>query len=180
MQRDQNKLYGIAAEFETAEAVIAAAHQARAEGYTRLDAYSPFPVHGLDDAVGAPPRVLPRMVFVGGLIGFLTGFGMQYISCVLHYRLNIGGRPINSWPSFIPITFECTLLFAAFTAVFGMLALNGLPKPYHPLFNVPAFKRASQDRFFLCIMRKDKRFDVTNTRRFLERTGPVGVYDVEP
>lgn len=172
--------YGLVAEYETPEAVLAASRLSREAGYRQLDAYSPFPVHGLDDAVGAPPRLLPKLVFGGGLTGFLAGFGMQYFANVIQYPMNIGGRPFNSWPSFIPITFECTILFAAFTAVFGMLALNGLPRPYHPLFNVEAFKRATQDRFFLCIKARDKQFDLERTRRFLQKTGAVDVHEVTP
>ena len=179
METAGNKYYGIAAEYTTTQAVMAAAKQARQAGYARVDAYAPFPVHGLDEAVGAPRRLLPRMIFAGGLTGGIAGFCMQYISCVIHYPLNIGGRPLNSWPQFIPITFECTILFAALTAVFGMLALNGLPTLFHPLFALPAFKRASQDRFFLCIRARDPRFDLAATRRFLEQTGAVGVYEVE-
>lgn len=179
MNADTQPLYGLLAEFETTDAVLHAAHHTREAGYRSVDAFAPFPVHGLDEAVGAPPRILPRLIFCGGLFGFLAGFGMQYFACVIHYPLNIGGRPFNSWPSFIPITFECTILFAALTAVFGMLALNGLPRPYHPLFNVPQFKRATQDRFFLCIRSKDPKFDAAKTRAFLAKTGAVGVYEVE-
>ncbi|MCE9613491.1 MAG: DUF3341 domain-containing protein [Lentisphaerae bacterium] len=179
MKAEAKQLYGIVAEFDTTSAVLAAARQVRAAGYSKLDAYAPFPVHGLDEAVGAPPRALPKLIFCGGLTGGLAGFFMQYFACVIHYPLNIGGRPFNSWPSFIPITFECTILFAALTAVLGMLALNGLPKPYQPLFAVPAFKRASQDRFFLCIKSRDPKFDASQSRRVLEQTGALGVYDVE-
>jgi hypothetical protein len=179
MNADTQPLYGLLAEFETTDAVLGAAHQTRDAGYHDVDAFAPFPVHGLDEAVGAPPRILPRLIFAGGLFGGLAGFGMQYFACVIHYPLNIGGRPFNSWPSFIPITFECTILFAALTAVFGMLALNGLPRPYHPLFSVPQFKRATQDRFFLCIRAKDPKFDAAKTRAFLTKTGALGVYEVE-
>lgn len=179
MHAETSKLFGLVAEYETTATVIAAATQARTAGYREMDAFAPFPVHGLDDAVGAPPRQLPRLIFCGGLTGFIVGFGMQYIASVLHYPLNIGGRPLNSWPQFIPITFECTILFSALTAIFGMLILNGLPRPHHPLFSVPAFKRASQDRFFLCIEHKDAQFDRVKTRRFLEKSGAVGVYEVE-
>ncbi len=180
MKAESPKLYGLAAEFETTDAVMAAAHQARRAGYRELDAYTPFPVHGLDEAVGRPPNLLPKLVFGGGVFGAIAGFGMQYFASVIHYPMNIGGRPLNSWPAFIPITFECTILFAALTAVFGMLTLNGLPRPYHPLFNVEAFKRASQDRFFLCIKARDKQFDLPRTQKFLAQTGALAVHEVTP
>lgn len=180
MNAQAQTLYGLLAEYESTDAVLAAAGKTRAAGYEAIDAFAPFPVHGLDEAVGAPPRLLPKLIFCGGLAGGVSGFCMQYISCVIHYPLNIGGRPLNSWPSFIPITFECTILFAALTAVIGMIALNGLPKPHHPLFNVEAFKRGSQDRFFLLVKSKDAKFDEAQTRRFLQGTGAVDVHDVTP
>lgn len=179
MHAETKQPYGLLAEFDTTSGILAATRQTKSAGYSKIDAYAPFPVHGLDDAVGPPPRILPRMIFCGGLTGCLVGFFMQYIACVIHYPLNVGGRPLNSWPMFIPITFECTILFAALTAVIGMIALNGLPLPHHPLFAVPQFKRASQDRFFLCVLTKDPMFDMQKTRRFLEQTGALGVYEVE-
>jgi len=137
-------------------------------------------VHGLDEAIGFARPKLPVLVFLGGLFGAVGGFGMQYFASVIHYPMNVGGRPLNSWPAFIPITFECTILVAALTAVFGMLLQNGLPRPYHPVFNVPEFKRASHDRFFLCIKAADPQFDRQSTRTYLESLDPDNIYDVEP
>jgi len=178
MKTGDQHLYGLLAEFATPEALLRATQKAYAEGFRAMDAYSPFPVHGLDDALGVRRTRLPRLILGGGLTGAFTGFAMQYISCVLHYPLNVGGRPLNSWPSFIPVTFEMTILFSVFTAVFGMLALNNLPLPYHPLFAVPEFKRASQDRFFLCIEGRDAHFDAAKTRTFLTSLGVAGIYEV--
>ena len=170
--------HGLMAEFDSPGAILAAAGAAREAGYTRCDAYSPFPVEGLDGALGVRPTRLPLLVLIGGACGCVGGFFMQYYAAVIAYPLNIGGRPLNSWPSFIPITFELTILCAGLTAVVGMLALNGLPKPYHPVFNVPAFERATQDGFFLCIEATDPKFDDAATRQFLERLGPKGVHVV--
>jgi hypothetical protein len=178
MKTGGQHLYGLLAEFATPEALVRAAQRAYADGYRAMDAYSPFPVHGLDDALGVRRTRLPRLILGGGLTGAICGFGMQYISCVLHYPLNVGGRPLNSWPSFIPVTFEMTILFSVFAAVFGMLALNNLPLPHHPLFAVPEFKRASQDRFFLCIEGRDARFDATKTHGFLTALGAMKIVEV--
>lgn len=155
------------AEFNSPEEVVEAASRAYDAGYRKMDAYTPFPVEGLSEAVGFPATRLPWMVLTGGLIGCAGGFFMQYWMMVIDYPMNIGGRPYNSWPSFIPITFEMTVLCAALTAVFGMLALNGLPMPYHPVFNVRRFERASTDGFFLCIESVDPKFDPDETRNFL-------------
>ena len=173
-------IYGLLAEFETPEAVLAASEAVHAAGYREIDAYTPFPIHGLDVAIGFPRQRLPLIVLLGGLFGAVAGFGMQYFAAVIHYPMNVGGRPMNSWPSFIPIAFETTILFAALSAVFGMLALNRLPLPYHPVFNVPEFKRASQDRFYLCIKTSDPNFDDTATRALLTAQNPDAIYDVEP
>lgn len=172
-------LHGIIAEYETPEQLIHAAERAREAGYTRIDAYSPFPVHGLAEAIGFEDHKVPWMTFLAGVIGAIAGFSLQYYISVVDYPLNVGGRPLLSWPSFIPVTFETTVLFAAFGAFVGMLALNGLPQPYHPVFNAPRFERASQDRFFLCIEATDPLFDRTAVRHFLEATGARMVSEVE-
>lgn len=173
-----HKLYGIMAEFETPEQVVAAALRTRAEGYRRIDAFSPIPVEGLAEAVGFDWTAVPLIVFLGGLCGGCTGFGMCWYANVISYPWNIGGKPFNSWPMWIPITFELTILGAALAAVIGMLALNGLPTPYHPVFNVERFALASTDRFFLCIKSKDKKFDVAQTKAFLQGLKPNGVYEI--
>ena len=174
MKKDP-KIYGLVAEFDTPEAILAATKRAHAEGYRAMDAYTPFPVHGLSDAVGFKRTRLPLIVLLGGLTGAIGGFGMQYFSAVIHYPINVAGRPMNSWPAFIIPTFEMTILFAALSAVLGMLALNGLPQPYHPLFNVPSFAMASGTRFFLCIEHTDPKFHLDATRQFLESLAPRSV-----
>ena len=161
-------IYGLMAEFHTPEDLVAAAEHATKSGYSKFDAFSPFPVEGLDEVVPSRGPYLPILVLVGGLIGCAIGFGMQYYISVMYYPMNVGGRPFNSWPSFIPVTFELTVLCAALTAVFGMLGLNGLPMPYHPVFNVPRFALASNDRFFLCIEAEDPKFAPETARQFLE------------
>jgi hypothetical protein len=172
-------LHGIIAEFETAEQLLEAAHRARQAGYTQMDAYSPFPVHGLVEAIGFEDHKVPWTVFWAGVVGAIAGFSMQYYISVVDYPLNVGGRPLLSWPAFIPVTFETTVLFAAFGAFIGMLAFNGLPRPHHPIFNAPRFERASQDRFFLCIEATDPLFDRAKTRHFLESLGARMVSEVE-
>lgn len=171
--------YGLLAEFDEPEAVLAAAHRARKEGYRRMEAYSPYPVEGLAEAVGFPRDRVAGVVLTGGILGGLTGFFLQYYANVYSYPINVGGRPYNSWPSFIPITFELTVLGAALFAVFGMLAMNGLPRPHHPLFGTPEFDLASRDRFFLCIESADPRYEPEGTRRFLESLRPVSVREVK-
>ena len=168
MQR-RSHIYGVVAEFETAEELIAAAEKTRMAGYRRFEAYSPFPIEGLAEAIGLKRNAVPLITLIGGLCGGLGGFGLQYWVAVIAYPLNIAGRPLNSWPAFIPVTVEMTVLGAALSAVFGMLALNGLPQPYHPLFNVERFaKHATTDRFFLCIEARDKKFNLAEAARFLQ------------
>ncbi|WP_050985988.1 DUF3341 domain-containing protein [Schlesneria paludicola] len=173
------RLYGLLAEFDVAEAVVDAAHQAHAAGYRQMNAYTPFPVEGLSAALGQRPTRLPWVVLIGGVLGGVTAYATMSYASIVSYPLNVGGRPLNSWPSFIPITFELTILGAAFGAFFGMLALNGLPHPHHPLFNVPAFSLATRDRFFLCIQSRDPRFELEQTRAFLQGMS-LHVHEVQP
>jgi hypothetical protein len=166
------KVYGLLAEFDKPEDVVAATRAAYAHGYRYMEAYSPFPVEGLAEALGFHHNGIARVVLIGGLCGGLGGFFMLWFSSVVHFPLDVGGRPYNSWPMFIPITFELTILMAAFSAVFGMLGLNGLPRPHHPVFNVPGFALASRNRFFLCLQSRDPLFDVEASTRFLEERAP--------
>jgi len=172
-------LYGLLGEFDTANALVKAAEAATQEGYKAMEAYSPVPIEELHHAMALPNTKLPLLVFCGALTGGLAGFALENWVSIVAYPLNVGGKPLYSWPSFIPVTYECTILGAALTAVFGMLALNGLPQPYHPVFNAKRFAMASRDKFFLCIEAKDKKFDPTHTRTFLERIGAQEVSTVE-
>lgn len=159
--------YGLLAEFDSARALLDAAHKTHAAGYARTDAFSPFPIHGLAEALGFKDRRISTFVFLGGLTGALSGYGLQYWASTIAYPMNIGGRPLHSWVSFIPPTFELTILFAAFTAGISMIVLNGLPQPYHPVFNAKRFSQASQDKFFLVIEASDPKFREHETRAFL-------------
>jgi hypothetical protein len=172
-------IYGLLAEFSEPNELIAAIRQARAGGYRRMDAYTPYPIEEVSEELGIHGSRLPMIVLIGGVVGLFAGYALQYWTSVIDYPLNIGGRPYNSLVSFIPITFETTVLCAALAAVLGMLALNGLPMPYHPVFNVPRFALASRDRFFLCIEATDPMFDRELTRRFLERLVPRSVAEVD-
>ncbi len=172
-------VYGLMAEFGDVGELVTAARKAREAGYVHLDAYTPFPVEELDEALDLHHTRLPMLVLIGGIIGGLAGFGLQYWTTVIDYPINVGGRPLFSWPAFIPVTFECTILGAGLTAVLGMLGLNGLPQPYHPVFNVPRFALASRDRFFLCIEARDPKFDIDETWGFLSRLQPRQVSQVD-
>lgn len=175
----ESPIYGLMAEFDSPEALVGAARSAFAAGFRKMDGYSPFPIDGLAEAIGFHRTRVPLIVLIGGIAGCLGGFFLQYWASVIDYPINVGGRPLNSWPSFIPVTFEVTILIAALSAFLGVLALNGLPMPYHPVFNVDRFELASRNRFFLCIESADPKFDVAATRKFLEGLEPQGVYEVE-
>jgi hypothetical protein len=172
------KLFGVIAEFSSVDTLIAAIEKTKAQGYTKIDAYTPFPSHDVIHALDLPPSKLPWIVLAGGITGFLFGSGLQYWTSVIDYPLNIGGRPFHSWPYFVPITFECTILFATLAAVFGMLALNRLPTPYHPMFNDPKFALASRDAFFLCVEADDPKFDPATLRAFFTELEALHVAEV--
>ncbi len=175
----KHPLYGLMAEFDNPTDLVAAARRTYEEGYRKINGYSPFPIEELSEAIGFTHTRLPLIVLIGGIIGCVGGYFMQYYLEAVDYPINVGGRPFHSWPAFIPITFETTVLCAAFAAVLGMLALNGLPQPYHPVFNVPSFALATNDRFFLAIEAKDPKFDYDATKRFLQSLEPREVFDVE-
>jgi hypothetical protein len=176
----RRRVYGLMAEFTSGDSLLKATRRAYDEGYRRMDAYSPLPIDGLAEALGFHRTRVPLIVLLGGIVGCVSGFALQYWISAIDYPVNVGGRPYNSWPSFIPVTFELTILFAAFAALLGMLALNGLPMPYHPVFNVPRFAQATRDRFFLCIEATDPKFDREATSRFLEALTSSAVVVVEP
>jgi hypothetical protein len=171
-------LYGLMAEFETPTELLRATRQAYATGYRRMDAYSPFPVPEVYEALGVHHDRVNLITLVGGLMGGISAYLLQYWINTIAYPVNVGGRPFHSWPAFIIVTFEMTVLFAGAAALFGMLALNGLPLPHHPVFNAPGFENATRDRFFLCIESVDPRFEVVDTRRFLDGLNPIRVVEV--
>ena len=171
-------IYGMMAEFDTTSDLVAAARRTHEAGYRKIDAYSPFPVEGLADEMGFHKNAVPLVVLVGGVLGAISGYLLQYWISAVTYPINVGGRPYNSWPAFIVVTFETTILFAGLAAVLGMLALNGLPMPYHPVFNVPRFAFATRDRFFLIIFSSDPKYETAGTRMFLESLKPRSISEV--
>lgn len=179
-ETEEQKLYGLLAEFPSADELNKATKAVYDAGYRKFDAYSPFPIEPVIESMHAHHNWVPFVVLTAGIIGGLTGFGMEYYGSVIHYPLNIGNRPLYSWPAWIPVIFELTVLFASFSGVIGMLIMNGLPEPYHPLFNVERFSRASQDGFFLAIEAVDPKYDHMATKKFLESLHPSEVFDVEP
>jgi hypothetical protein len=171
-------IYGLLAEYDTVPGLVSAAEKAHHQGYRRMDTYSPFPIEPAAEAIGFHKNHVALVVLVGGLLGGLGGYSLEYWVSVLAYPINVGGKPWHSWPAFIPVTFECTVLGAALSAVIGMLVMNGLPMPYHPVFNAPNFTSASKDKFFLCIEAADPQFDLSRTRTFLEQTQPRIITEV--
>ncbi|SRR5882762_9824003 len=171
-------IYGMMAEFDSASDLVAAARRTHEAGYKKIDAYSPFPVEELAEAIGFHSNRVALVTLIGAAIGGLSGYLMQYWIATISYPINVGGRPYHSWPSFIVVTFEMTILFGGISAVFGMLALNGLPMPYHPVFNVARFAMATKDRFFLIVFSTDPKYDTTGTRQFLESLGPRSIAEV--
>jgi len=171
-------IYGIMAEFDSATELVDAANKIREAGYTKTDAFSPFPLHEIDEALGIKRSILPYLIFGGGITGLLLGLGLVYFVHVIDYPIIVGGRPNFSLPSFIPPMYELTILFSAATAVFGMLFLNGLPSPYHPVFNVPRFALATREKFFLLIEAADPKYDYDSTRSLMESLKAQEVFDV--
>jgi hypothetical protein len=166
------------AEFDSAQELVAAAHKTHEAGYRKIDAYSPFPIEGLAEAIGFHKNNVALIVLIGGLIGGISAYALQYWVAAITYPVNIGGRPFHSWPSFIIVTFELTILFAGLSAAIGMIALNGLPMPYHPVFNVPEFAKASENKFFLIVFSSDPNYDAIRTRSFLAGLAPRMVAEV--
>ena len=175
----KSKIYGISAEFNDPDDLLVAANKTREAGYRRMDAYTPFPVHGMDEAIGFDDSSVRWTVFIAAITGTLTGIGLEIYAMWYDYPLNVGGKPMIAWPQFIPVAYELTILFGSFGAVFGMLLFNGLPRLNHPIFNAPRFDLASQDRFFLCIEQIDPKFDLEHTESFLRELGAQNVSIVE-
>lgn len=175
----ESTVHGLMAEFDSEQGIIHATEQVAGEGYHHVEAYTPYVIEEVLDHLHLHKNNVALVILIGGLLGCAVGFGMQYFASAIHYPLNVGGRPFNSWPSFIPVMFECTVLFASFSAVVGMMLMNGLPRPHHPVFNVERFHFASQDRFFLYIDAHDPKFDAVSTRKFLESLHPHEVTQVE-
>jgi hypothetical protein len=172
--------YGMMAEFETPEELLEATRRVRSEGYTVMDAFSPSPIEGLADEIGFHRTGVTQICLLGGIIGGISGYCLQWYCDAISYPVNVAGRPFNDLPAFIPVTYECTILFAGLSAAIGMLFLNGFPQPYHPVFNVERFqKHASSDRFFIVIERRDPKYNPSATRKFLESLKASGVYEVE-
>ena len=176
--KDTTGLYGLMAEFDSAQSIVDASTRAVDAGYTRLEAYSPFPIEELNDIIHKTRTVLPKLVLGMAFAGMMTGFALQYWASTIAYALNVGGRPMATWPAFVIPSYELTILFAALTAAIGMIVLNGLPQPYHPVFNVDRFTMASSDKFFLVIEAEDAHFTKDRTSAFLQGLGAKGVYDV--
>jgi hypothetical protein len=172
------RLHGVVAEFLEPHEVLSAASRAFAAGYRQMDAYTPFPVEGLSEAIGFRRNGVPLTTLIGGIFGGTLGYGMQCYAAIHDYPLNVGGRPLHSWPSFVPITFELTILFASFAALFGMFALNRLPQPHHPIFETPFFEERNAARFYLCIQADDPRFDRDRTKEFLRQFAPEHIWEV--
>jgi hypothetical protein len=170
--------YGIMAEFDSAQTIVDAARRVVNEGYTKAEAYTPVPIEDLNIILHKRRTYVPQIALLGGLTGMATGFALQYWASVIEYPVNVGGRPFASWPAFVVPSYELTILFAALATTIGMIALNGLPQPYHPVFNVPRFSLASSDKFFLVIEAVDPKYDGDQTSRFLHEVGAKGVYDV--
>jgi hypothetical protein len=171
-------IYGVLAEFRTSEALLDAAKRAREEGFRYVEAYAPYAVEGIAEAVGFKSSKVPLITLIGGIVGAVGGYFLQWYSAVIDYPINVGGRPLHSWPSFIPPTFELTILGAAFAALFGMLVANGLPRLNHPIFNAPDFEQATRNRFFLCLTARDPNFDIDRSKRFLQDLQPMSVVEV--